>query len=238
MRSEHLFRIVLMALMLCAAFLLQSTAHAQVVVTELMWMGSDLSSADEWLELTSVTDQHTDIAGWSLVTVKDGQEETMLTFPAGSAVAPGACFIVSNYAADQSRLALDPDSVTSAVSLPNTQLKILLKDGSGSILDSVDDGAGTPFAGANPSGTGAKASMERIDPLAAGDDPANWRTSVQSCGFDDGAALFGSPGVLLCAPDDDSPPDIPDTGSGDTVPDPPPEEPDPDSGSGTTSEPL
>ena len=61
-------------------------------------------------------------------------------------------------------------------------------------VDQVDDGVGAPFAGANPSGTGAKASMERIDLLASGSLETNWRTATTSVGFDVGTHVFGTPG--------------------------------------------
>jgi PKD repeat protein len=120
--------------------------------------------------------------------------------------------------AENSRLLSEPFAVSSALSLPNTKLLLRLRDEKNEVIDEVDDGIGVPFAGLNPSGTGAKASMERIDASVAGNLRENWRTSTLSSGFDPGLAIFGTPGFSTdvdIAPDppvpdvSPSPPDTP-----------------------------
>ncbi len=157
-------------------------------------MGSDLSTADEWLELTSIGTQDIDVSGWTVWSMNSsGVDVVIATFPAGSVIQPGASRVVSHYGATQSRLSSEPWLVSSAVSLPNTKLRLMLKDGAGNVMDTVDDGVGSPMAGANPSGGGTKASMERIDLLASGTDAANWRTATESMNFDAGVLIMGTP---------------------------------------------
>ena len=191
MRHTFLFAIVLLA---CTV---PSHACAQVVIGEVLWPGSDLSTADEWLEITSIVDVDTDLSGWTLTSLNTkGEHFIALTFATGSHIGPGESLIVSGHTESSSRLFAEPAFVASSLTLPNTKLLLRLHDADGGVIDEVDDGVGVPFAGANPSGTGAKASMERIDLHVAGTLKENWRTSTQSLGFDDGARVLGTPGTV------------------------------------------
>lgn len=171
----------------------------RVVVSEVMWMGSDRSTADEWVEIAAFGSGSMaaprSLSGWTLVSVKAGVETTLVRLRAEHVAASGSVFVLANAAAASSRLSAEPTVVTTGMSLPNTQLLLRLKDGSGAIVDEVDDGIGAPFAGFNPSG-GAKASMERIAPWAPGNAQTSWTTATLSIGFDDGVPIFGTPGVL------------------------------------------
>lgn len=183
-----------------ALALLPSGASARVVVSEVMWMGSDLSTADEWVELALAPGSSgslisSGIGGWRLSAVDSaGQEKTLFTFPEGASVDSGQYLLLSNYAAAQSRLLHEPDFTTTALSLPNTKLLLRLYDASGSLVDTVDDGVGVPFAGENASGTGARRSMERIVLSASGSAKESWRSAETFLGWDEGALLFGTPG--------------------------------------------
>lgn len=170
----------------------------RVVVSEVMWMGSNLSAADEWVEVAAFSSGATSVprsvSGWTLVSVKAGVETVLARLP-DILLSSGSAIVIANNRAGSSRLALEPAVVTTGMSLPNTQLSLRLKNASGAIADEVDDGVGAPFAGANPSG-GAKASMERGDPWSAGNAQAAWKTATLSIGFDDGVPIFGTPGTL------------------------------------------
>lgn len=186
---RHLASAALVSFLLSLA----QPASAHVVVSELLWAGSALSTSDEWVELACVPDAEdpvcgADVSGWTLSYLgSSGQEAVMARFAPGTVVGTGG-YIVSNFAATQSVLLEEPDLVTPDVSLPNSKLKLWLRDETGLLIDEVDDGVGTPFAGANPS-SGPKASMERIDPFVSGADSTNWRTSTGALGVDPGAAM-------------------------------------------------
>lgn len=170
-------------------------AHAAPAISEVLWMGSDLSTADEWVEMTNPSDAETlDLSGWTLWTLSSKGDDTLIVrFLTGTTLEPGASAIIANAGAAASRLLDEPDVITTAMSLPNTKLRLTLRDHKGSVVDQVDDGIGAPFAGANPSG-GTKASMERIDLLVAGTEPTNWRSATRASGLDDGANLLATPG--------------------------------------------
>ncbi len=172
-------------------FVAAGRAVAAVFINEIMWPGSDLSTADEWVELRA--DADTDISGWKLTTVvSSGEEEVITTFPAGTVLSSGSLTIIANYPASQSRLASDAAFITTAVSLPNTKLYLRLRNASGQVMDIADDFVGEPFAGANPSGGGPKASMERFG--SSGALKLSWSTAKTTQGFDEGVTIFGTPG--------------------------------------------
>ncbi len=167
-----------------------------VVISEVMWMGSDVSTADEWVELAAFSDDTSEpasLSGWTLVSVKDGAEQIIVRFASGAFIASGGFAVIGNYPETQSRLLAAPFATSTSMSLPNTKLLLRLYDGRHMLRDEVDDGVGNPFAGTNTSA--AKASMERIDVRAPGNIASNWRSATVSTGFDATTfALFGTPG--------------------------------------------
>jgi hypothetical protein len=122
-----------------------------VVFSELMWMGSEASSADEWIELYNRGSQSIDLSGWTITRVgSDGTEGVMLTVEAGS-IGVGETFLIANYKpdSDRSRLATTVQFVSTAVALPNTKLMLRLYDApeGGTLIDVADDGTGRPLGG-------------------------------------------------------------------------------------------
>ena len=175
---------------------LADIGSASAVISEVMWMGSDLSTSDEWVEIACTGPADCDLSGWSLTSLKStGEEAVIVVFSTGAVFPANAARVISNYSAVSSRLAEEPWIRTSAMSLPNTKLLLRLRDAAGAVRDEVDDGTGNPFAGANPSG-GIKASMERIDLALPGNLPSNWRTATETVGFKAGPEIFGTPGAL------------------------------------------
>ncbi|MBI3336163.1 lamin tail domain-containing protein [Candidatus Peregrinibacteria bacterium] len=162
--------------------------NLSVVISEVMWMGSDLSSADEWVEIFG--NEPMSLSGWTLSRLKDEQEETIIRF-GNTFIGSGQYILISNYSADESRLAADPLLVTTNMVLANTKLLLRLRDQEGNLIDSADDGVGDPFAGSN---TDPKASMERISLIGSGGLKNNWQAAILSLGFDSGTLIFGTPG--------------------------------------------
>lgn len=186
-----MFHSICAALILLLSLLLAPRAQAQVIISEVHWAGSDLSSADEWFELTALTEQ-VNVSNWYITSVNSsGEEKTIATFPANISLYPNSFYIVSNYEGQDTRLANRPDLVTSSVSLPNSKLQLRLYNASGSVIDEVDDGSGAPFAGSK---TDVYSSMERIDFLASGRAETNWKSSTEFLGFVEGSPMRGTPG--------------------------------------------
>lgn len=164
----------------------------RVVINELMWMGSSSSSSDEWIELRNTTDAPIDLIGWSLTKLSSGAETPMLTIPSGTIPANGF-FVIANFSAENSRLAVTPNLVDTDVSLVNSRLQIKLYDAASTLVDTADDGVGNPLSGEYVSGTTWK-SMERNPNGVDGTVAESWHVSVLHDGFDDALKEFGTPG--------------------------------------------
>ena len=195
------------------AFAFAAAVSAQpgpVVIAELMWPGSTASTADEWIELYNPSDSTVDIAGWTL-TYRSGNEDKVMIVLDAAAIPPRQTFLIANYAADhkKSLLAVEPQRVDPAVSLPNTKLLLHLYAGDpqagGQLMDVADDGRGAPFAG----DAASKSAMVRIAFDRPGDQPESWATATQQSGWDAGAHELGTPGSIPAhlRPDGDAAPE-------------------------------
>ncbi len=83
-------------------------AFAQPVITEVMWMGSDLSSADEWLEIAladcdcSLMDFGMDLGGYRLSYLATSGEETdIFTFASGTLLEQSKPIVIASKTASQ-----------------------------------------------------------------------------------------------------------------------------------------
>lgn len=161
-------------------------AYAQqsprVVVSEINWGGSDRGIADEWFELANRDAQPADISGWSVTGMATGG--AAITLAEGTVIPGYGTYLVANYAVgDDSTLAVAPDFVTTAVSIPNTKLTAALVMPDGTVVDELLD-PGTPDFG---SSVAPYTSMER-DLATLG-----WRSASVSTGLVDPEQL-GTPG--------------------------------------------
>lgn len=179
----------------------KAAVEGDVVINELMWMGSSASSKDEWIELKNITSQDIDISGWQLTKKSAGQEKLMLEIPEGTTIKAGAYFLISRYDPENEEekentiLDVIPDLINSSLSLVNSNLQIKLYDGAvengANLIDVADDGLGTPLAGRNGS---PKASMERNEDPSDGTKQENWHTATSSSGFKQESDDLGTPG--------------------------------------------
>lgn len=174
-------------------------------ISELAWMGSDVSSADEWVELTAVPamtgavqTESVNLVGWSLRIQKEGGETVIAAIDRDVFIHSGSYVVITNSAAATSRLRLEPTFISTGMTLPNTKLLLRLLNPDGIVVDEVDDYVGTPFAGSNPSAASGlpKATMERLDIRQLGTVKTNWRTAITQRGFDALSTILGTPGYL------------------------------------------
>ena len=68
-----------------------------VVFSEIMWMGSTGSTADEWIELHNHSDRAVDLVGWAITRMTAEGERFMLAIESGT-LAPRGVFLISNFA--------------------------------------------------------------------------------------------------------------------------------------------
>ena len=100
----------------------------QIIINELAWAGSSVSSQDEWIELFNPTTETIDIGGWQL-TKNTAEEKLMLIIPESSAINAGDYFLISNFDETDSVIAIEPSLIDSAVTLSNSALQIKLYSG-------------------------------------------------------------------------------------------------------------
>ena len=186
------------ALMLCAlGTSAQATTPREVIFSEIMWMGSTSSSADEWVELYNRSEAEIDLAGWTIARLTNDGEEIMLLIPEGK-IPARATFLIANYPSDdsRSRLNIQPQLVDAAVALANTKLQLRLYNGipdeGGELIDVADDGKGAPLAGDND----LKQAMVRVLLDQDGTLSTSWSTAKMASGWDEEAAERGTPGLI------------------------------------------
>jgi len=150
------------------------TSSNEVVINEIMWMGSTLASGDEWIELRNTTGNSVDLTGWKIDGAGSGSDPIIL---AGNIPANGY-FLITNLAASASAIndSISPDQISGAMYLDQGGEQLMLRDTSNSIIDQTPTGAWA--AGEN--GTADKKSMERNDTPKDGTDGGNWHTCEDS----------------------------------------------------------
>lgn len=144
-----------------------------IYISEIAWAGSSLSTADEWLELSNPTLQDISVGSWRLTGV--GASNKPLALPPDAIIPAGGAYLIANYPADDAHcsLTIQPNAVSTTVSIPNDKLIIQLWDTDGQLIDQAGSNNAPP-AGYSKD---IKASMVRVDFLMSGDLPAAWKTA-------------------------------------------------------------
>ncbi len=120
-----------------------------IFFSELMWRGSSASTADEWIELYNSSDRVIDLSGYEIF--DEIKSKTMVQISEGQ-IAPHGNFLISNYGSDSAKsiLNIEPDIVDSGLNLSNTELRLLLIDASGKIIDTAGEPIDADGKGAKP----------------------------------------------------------------------------------------
>lgn len=196
-----------------------AVAHpGDVVINEVMWMGSLGHSHDEWIELRNMTDHEIDISQWKIENAKSGHQT--YDIPSGKTIEAHGYFLISNYpkSSSSTELNVEADDHDAGISLANSNNgNLVLKTSAG---DTIDGAKGDHWpAGWN--GVLFKMSMERNKTPGNGLDASNWHTCIdpranetkywKHDGFD-----FGTPRDENLSKNDPSDPDF--VGHGNDLP--------------------
>jgi len=162
--------------------------QGDVVINELMWMGSYRNADDEWLELRNMTDSDINISSWQLTKLvgfgTNKHEELMLEIPDGRTIPANGFFLISKLDKSNSAMNVEPDLVDSEVALRDLNLQIKLYKGdwddSDNLIDTAGDGQGINFDGWH--GLFFHLSMERNDVPEDGTLDSNWHTCLEFFG--------------------------------------------------------
>lgn len=192
--------IAMLILSMILIFPIQTSATSpNVIVSEIGWAGSLVSSSDEWLELTNITSNSINISGFYLTGAGSGGANIVI--PDQTVLEPYSSYLISNYdqTHENTTLGAKSDLVTATLSLSNQGFTLYLYDDSGTQIDSAGDGT-SPFAGGSgstqDSDDGRYRSMVRVDGCLDGSLETSWINSVSSVGFIEGATEIGTPGTV------------------------------------------
>lgn len=168
-------------------------SQPNVVLNELMWMGSNASSSDEWIELYNPGPSAVVISGWSLTHAATGGAN--LVIPASQQITAGGYYLISNFAKGNAStiLNVNPDLVTTSVALSNTCQTIQLLDTTSTIVDQMGCNGVSYFAGVNAGAGSPNRSLERKTSLLDGTLASSWQSSIQQVGLTAGAIDQASP---------------------------------------------
>ncbi|MCR4313921.1 MAG: lamin tail domain-containing protein [Candidatus Uhrbacteria bacterium] len=193
----------LMLIMLLTVAALPVRTHAStptIVISEIAWAGSSISSSDEWIELVNLSDDSIDLSGWILTGA--GSSDSDFVLPEGAVVASHSTYLMANYEHTHENSALEsaPDFITSTLSLSNSGFNLSLYDTGNALID-VAGGTGAPFAGGSggtgDSPDGRYTSMVRVDGLGDGSLEESWADADTASGFKAGVEDLGTPGVAV-----------------------------------------
>lgn len=181
--------------------------YGDIVINELMWMGSAASGADEWLEFRNMTNHSIDLSNIKLAKFDGSSETDMAISFAGKSIGPNGYFLIANgnsYVSGDSHLknTVAPDIWNSSLDLSNTTLMINLywSDGTtDNIIDVAWNGT-PPNEGVYETVPDSEKyySMERASVPGNGTNTFNWYTCIDSAStgdfFDGIADERGTPG--------------------------------------------
>lgn len=149
-------------------------AAGDVVINEIMWMGSNGDSDDEWMELRNMTSSPVDLTGWTI----DGAESGLPgTLALSGTLGADDYFLVSRKAVGDSAIndSITPDMVVSGLSFVNGGEVLTLKNQFAQTIDETP--SGSPWA-AGENGSPEKRSMERNDTPGDGTVAGNWHDCI------------------------------------------------------------
>lgn len=139
-----------------------AASPGDVVINEIMWMGTAASSSDEWIELYNNTNQDIDLTNWTLKS-EDGTPLIILT----STITAQGYYLLER-TDDNTVKDIAADKIYSGA-LSDTGENLILYDSYTVVVDSAPCASGW-FSGAKV----PNYSMERINPLESGWLTVNW----------------------------------------------------------------
>lgn len=128
------------SLLLIAFFIFPTLSHAQVMFSEVAWMGTDTDANDEWIELYNLSSGSTDLTGWT-ITVNDAPFISL----AGTLTPHGIGVLERT---DDNVLPGTALQIYTGA-LPNVGATLKLKDPTGTVTDQINSGANWVDIGGN-----------------------------------------------------------------------------------------
>ncbi len=147
---------------------LRAASPGDIVISEVAWMGTSTSSANEWIELYNTTGSSISLTSWTL-TAADGTPNITLSGSIGA-----YSYYLLERTDDTSVPGITADKIyTGAAGDGGEQL--VLRDGSSNVIDTANQ-SGAWFAGS----TTNRATMSRTNVSLSGTLSGNWHTATTS----------------------------------------------------------
>lgn len=170
-----------------------------VVINEIMWMGTQGDAADEFIELRNMTSNTIDLSNWVVDNLGSGVTDDIV-IPAGKSIGPNGFFLITNDTQANSNVNVAPDHTTNINLInPGEQLRLRTSAG-GTIIDTADNDGGGWFAGVDPGGQNPEKSMERNDVPGDGTVASNWHTATSAVNMDPGEREIATPRATNSSP--------------------------------------
>lgn len=150
-------------------------AKGDLVINEILYSRKD-AAGPEFVELFNTTGKNFDLSGWAF---GDASSSGIVTLPKGAVVRPGEYLVLTDHPAFAAGLQ-NGRYLPNFPSLNNSGDALFIRNKDGLTIDSL-------FYTSGWGGSEAGRSLERIDPLAASSDPANWKSSTSASGISPGA---------------------------------------------------
>ncbi len=168
----------------------QAASLRDVVISEVAYSGTRASSADEWIELKNNTAMDIDLIGWGVYE----QGGDVLVVSLEGVISASSFYLLErtdgNTISDVE--ASQEPAPFSGSGLSNAGEHLVLKDGEGNVIDSVNASGGWFAGSASPD----YFSMERTDLLTSGDEESNWHSNdsaIRSGQDAEGNLINGTP---------------------------------------------
>lgn len=129
--GRSIFNVLVFVIAVYAISESYATTKNDIIINELAWMGTTVSSSDEWIELRNTTDTVINLAGWTLKAT-DGTPSINLT----GSVPAGGLFLLER--TNDSSVPGIPANLIYTGGMKNSGEVLELRDPSGLLIDKVN----------------------------------------------------------------------------------------------------
>ena len=175
-----------------------SVNPGDVVINEIMWMGTQGDAADEWIELRNMTNNTIDLSNWVVDNLGSGATNNIV-IPNGKSIPANGFFMIANDTKATGNHDVDPDHVTN-INLLNPGEQLILRTSAGGTIIDTANGTGGWLAGVDPGGQNPERSMERNDTPGDGTQASSWHSATAAVNMDAGERELATPKSASSAP--------------------------------------
>jgi len=180
-----------------------------VVINEVMWMGTKQSDDDEWIELRNTTDHDIDLSNWKIL--NGGNGSASLNIPNGYTIKANSYFLILKKKWNETEVNLSGDLAkdegltnVAGMGLKNSGEQLTLQDEDKNTIDIAGKDSGWP---AGWHGLLLHMSMERNKIPGDGTKSSNWHTCISLKGnnktyWRHEGFNFGTPGAVNLSEND------------------------------------